>query len=59
MNTNFNFKEEQTWRNYVMRAVLIVLSIGLIVWAMPHDNQTYFHIEKGKPWKSATDFSTT
>ena len=56
MNTNFNFKEEQTWRNYVMRAVLIILSIGLIVWAMPHDNRSYFHIEKGKPWKYA-DFT--
>ncbi|MBQ8152604.1 MAG: HDIG domain-containing protein [Prevotella sp.] len=56
MNTNFNIKEEQTWRNYVMRAVLIILSIGLIVWAMPHDNRSYFHIEKGKPWKYA-DFT--
>ncbi len=56
MNTNFNFKEEQTWRNYVMRAVLVILSIGLIVWAMPHDNRSYFHIEKGKPWKYA-DFT--
>ena len=56
MNTNFNIKEEQTWRNYVMRAVLIILSIGLIVWAMPHDNRSYFHVEKGKPWKYA-DFT--
>ena len=56
MNTNFNFKEEQTWRNLVMRAVLIIASIGLIVWAMPHDNRSYYHIEKGKPWKYA-DFT--
>ncbi len=56
MNTSFNIKEEQTWRNYVMRAVLVILSIGLIVWAMPHDNRSYFHIEKGKPWKYA-DFT--
>jgi putative nucleotidyltransferase with HDIG domain len=56
MNTSFNIKEEQTWRNLVMRIVLIVLSIGLIVWAMPHDNRSYFHIEKGKPWKYA-DFT--
>ena len=56
MNMNFNIKEEQTWRNYVMRAVLVILSIGLIVWAMPHDNRSYFHIEKGKPWKYA-DFT--
>ena len=56
MNTSFNIEEEQTWRNLVMRIVLIVLSIGLIVWAMPHDNRSYFHIEKGKPWKYA-DFT--
>lgn len=56
MNKNFNIKEEQTWRNLVMRLVLIVLSVGLIVWAMPHDNRSYFHIEKGKPWKYA-DFT--
>lgn len=56
MKTNFNIKEEQTWRNLVMRAVLIIISIVLIVWAMPHDNRSYFHIEKDKPWKYA-DFT--
>lgn len=56
MNKSFNIKEEQTWRNLVMRGVLIIASIGLIVWAMPHDNRSYFHIEKGKPWKYA-DFT--
>ena len=56
MNTNFNIKEEQTWRNLVMRAVLIIASVGVIVWAMPHDNRSYYHIEKGKPWKYA-DFT--
>ena len=52
MNNNFNL-EEQTWRNLVMRLVLIVISVGLIVWAMPHDNRSYFHLEQGKPWKYA------
>ena len=52
MNNNFNI-EEQTWRNLVMRLVLIVISVGLIVWAMPHDNRSYFHLEQGKPWKYA------
>ncbi len=56
MNKSFNIKEEQTWRNLVMRGVLIIASIGLIVWAMPHDNRSHFHIEKGKPWKYA-DFT--
>ena len=56
MKTNFDIKEEQTWRNLVMRAVLVIISIVLIVWAMPHDNRSYFHIEKDKPWKYA-DFT--
>ena len=53
---NFNMKEEETWRNHLMRFVLIILSIGLIVWAMPHDKSDHFHLEKGKPWKYA-DFT--
>lgn len=53
MKSNFNFQEEQTWRNFVTRLALIIISIALIVWAMPHDNRTYFHMEKGKPWKYA------
>lgn len=56
MKTNFDIKEEQTWRNLVMRAVLVIISIVLIVWAMPHDNRSYFYIEKDKPWKYA-DFT--
>ena len=56
MNTNFNIKEEQTWRNWTMRAVLIIMSIVLIVWLMPHDNRSYYYIEKDKPWKYA-DFT--
>lgn len=56
MKNNFDFKEEQTWRNFVTRLVLIIISIALIVWAMPHDNLSHFHIEKGKPWKYA-DFT--
>lgn len=56
MNKNYNIKEEETWRNLVMRAFLVIASVGLIVWAMPHDNRSYYHIEKGKPWKYA-DFT--
>lgn len=56
MKANFNIKEEQTWRNWMMRAVLVIIPIVLIVWAMPHDNRSYYHIEKDKPWKYA-DFT--
>ena len=56
MKNNYNIIEEQTWRNIVTRIVLVVLSVGLIVWAMPRDNRSYFHVEQGKPWKYA-DFT--
>lgn len=55
-NINYNIIEEQTWRNIVTRIVLVILSVGLIVWAMPRDNRNYFHVEQGKPWKYA-DFT--
>lgn len=55
-NINYNIIEEQTWRNIVTRIALLILSIGLIVWAMPRDNRNYFHVEQGKPWKY-TDFT--
>ena len=55
-NINYNIIEEQTWRNIVTRIILLILSIGLIVWAMPRDNRSYFHVEQGKPWKYA-DFT--
>jgi hypothetical protein len=38
-NINYNIIEEQTWRNIVTRIALLILSIGLIVWAMPRDNR--------------------
>ena len=56
MKNNYNIIEEQTWRNIVTRIVLVILSVGLIVWAMPRDNRSYFHVEQGKPWKYA-DFT--
>ena len=56
MKNNYIIIEEQTWRNIVTRIVLVILSVGLIVWAMPRDNRSYFHVEQGKPWKYA-DFT--
>jgi len=53
MKSYFALKEELTWRNMLTRASLVILSVGLIVWAMPRDNSTLFHVDEGKPWKYA------
>ena len=50
MSSTF-IKEELTWRDVVVRCSLVVLTVAIVVWAMPHDSSSYFHAEQGKPWK--------
>ena len=45
--------ESLTWHGLLQRAAMVVVSVVVIVWAMPHDKSTYFHVEEGKPWKYA------
>jgi hypothetical protein len=33
-----------------------MVTVVMVVWAMPDDNRSYFHVEQGKPWKYA-DFT--
>ncbi len=49
-------KDELKWRDILIRILLVVATVGIIVWVMPHDNRSYFHVEEGKPWKYA-DFT--
>ena len=49
----FNIKTDPYWRRMLLRTVLVIASVGLIVWSMPRDSRTYFHVEQGKPWKYA------
>ena len=44
------------WRNLLLRSALVLVTIVLIVWAMPRDNENNFKIEIGKPWRYA-DFT--
>lgn len=48
--------KELQWRDIIVRITLIIVTVGIVVWAMPHDSRTYFHAEQGKPWKYA-DFT--
>ena len=48
--------KDEYWRRMLTKAVLVIASVGFIVWSMPRDSRTYFHVEQGKPWKYA-DFT--
>ena len=49
-------KDDITWRDILIRSAIILISVLIVVWALPHDNRSYFHVEEGKPWKYA-DFT--
>lgn len=52
MSSTFQ-KGEFSWRDILIRSALIIATVIIVVWAMPHDNRSYFHVEQGKPWKYA------
>ncbi len=51
--TSFNVKNDITWRDFLIRAGLIVASVVIIVWLMPRSTYNTYKIEKGKPWSYA------
>ncbi len=51
--SSFNLKEHLSWRDFLIRLSLIIVTVIVVVWSMPHDKTSYFFLEKGKPWKYA------
>ena len=51
--TNFNIKDTLPWHDILVRAVLVIATVAVAVWIMPHDSRSYFQVEEGKPWKYA------
>ena len=51
--SNFNLKENILWRDLLIRALLVIGTVAIVVWSMPHDTTSIFHVEQGKPWKYA------
>ena len=49
----FNLKTDITWRDFLIRVGLIIVTVGLIVWSLPSDTNNTFKVEKGKPWNNA------
>ncbi len=54
--SKFNYKNDITWRDVLLRLGLVIATVVLIVWFMPGDNVNNFYVEQGKPWKYA-DFT--
>ena len=54
--SKIKFSEDITWHELLVRISLVLISVVLIVWAMPRDNQFTFKAEQGKPWRYA-DFT--
>ena len=50
---NFTFKDNLLWRSLLIRSALIVVTVAIVVWAMPHDTANTFPVEEGKPWRYA------
>ena len=55
MSSTFQ-KDELTWRDILIRSAIVIITVIVVVWALPHDNISYFYVEEGKPWKYA-DFT--
>ncbi len=52
--SKFNYKDDITWRDIVLRSAIILVSVALITWFMPDNTDNSYHAEKGKPWRYAT-----
>ena len=51
--SNFTFKDNILWRNLLIRSALVIVTVAIVVWAMPHDTSNTFPVEQGKPWRYA------
>ena len=48
--SSFNIKNDLTWRDFLIRLGLIIITVAIIVWMMPRSSQNNCKIEKGRPW---------
>ena len=49
--STFNFKDDLTWRDLLIRLAIVFATVAVIVWCMPSNRTKYFVTELGKPWK--------
>ena len=48
--SSFDFKDDLTWRDFLIRAALVIGTVAIIAWLMPRSNEFSFNVEKGRPW---------
>ena len=48
---NLNFKLKLTWHDIAKRVAFIVVTVALVVWAMPRTNSPRLNFEKGTVWQ--------
>jgi putative nucleotidyltransferase with HDIG domain len=48
--SSFDFKNDLTWRDFLIRVSLVICTVAIIVWLMPRSNEFSFKVEKGRPW---------
>lgn len=46
----FNNPVENYWRNFVTKAILIVATVGIIVWCLPRSGEKMYRYDVGRPW---------
>ena len=54
--SSFNLKDNYHWHSVLLKAALIIVTVAVVVWAMPDDTSTPLYVEQGRPWKYA-DFT--
>ncbi len=50
---SFNLKENIHWHDLMIRSLLVIVTVAIVIWSMPHESSSIYHAEQGKPWKYA------
>ena len=48
---NFKVSKNLSWRDFLIRTALVIVSVTIIVAVLPRDHGVSFNIEKGRPWR--------
>ena len=46
----YNQWKKFSWRSLLVRVLLVVVTVALIVWALPHNERQRYKYDVGKPW---------
>ena len=48
--SSFDFKNDITWHDFLIRVALVIGTVAITVWLMPRSSEFSFNAEKGRPW---------